>query len=270
MLAERPKKGSSVNKCLLLLLSMLVVFTAGCASVPRPSSIQSIQAPPLYQAWASVLAKHVDGEGRINFDALAKDRSELDQFVAYVYDNGPNNRPEFFRTPQSVLAFHINAYNALAMHKVLESGIPQTLAGFKKVTFFAFGKVQVGGQKISLYDYENRVIRSLGDPRIHVALNCMSVSCPRLPKEVFLPENVDALLDRESIRFFSEPRNVALDVPSKTVTLSEILKFYPGDFLAKAKSLIAYANLYRTEKVPEDYTVTFRPYDWTINRQPIR
>lgn len=247
-----------------------MVLATGCASVPRPINIQSTQAPPPYQAWALVLEKHVDGEGRINFDGLAKDRSELDQFVAYVYDNGPNNRPEIFSTAQSVLAFHINAYNALAMHKVLESGIPQSLAGFKKVTFFAFGKVQVGGEKISLYDYENKIIRSLGDPRIHFALNCMSVSCPRLPKEVFLPENVDAMLDRESKRFFAEPRNVALIELSKTVILSEILKFYPSDFLAKAKSLVAYANLYRDVKVPEDYTVAFRHYDWTINRQPTK
>jgi Protein of unknown function, DUF547 len=259
-----------VNKYAFVLLSFLLIFTTGCASVPRPSNLQSTQGPPPYQAWAKVLAKHVDSEGRIDFDALAKDRSELDQFVAYVYDNGPNNRAEFFRTPQSVLAFHINAYNALAMHKVLESGIPRSLAGLKKVTFFAFGKVQVGGEKISLYDYENKVIRTLGDPRIHVALNCMSVSCPRLPRDVFLPENVDALLDRESIRFFSEPRNVALDVQSKTVTLSEILKFYTSDFLSKATSLIAYANLYRSDKILEEYTVAFRPYDWTINRQPLK
>jgi Protein of unknown function, DUF547 len=257
-----------VNKYALVLLSLLLIFITGCASVPRPSNLQSTQGPPPFQAWAKVLAKHVDSEGRIDFDALAKDRLELDQFVAYVYDNGPNNRAELFQTPQSVLAFHINAYNALAMHKVLESGIPRSLAGLKKVTFFAFGKVQVGGEKISLYDYENKVIRTLGDPRIHVALNCMSVSCPRLPGDVFLPENVDALLDRESIRFFSEPRNVALDVQSKTVTLSEILKFYTSDFLSKAKSLIAYANLYRSDKLPEEYTVAFRPYDWTINRQP--
>jgi Protein of unknown function, DUF547 len=257
-----------VNKYRRLFLSSLLLFITGCASVPRPSSVQSAQMPP-YQAWSNVLTKHVDSEGRINFEALANDRSELDQFVAYVYDNGPNNRPELFPTPQSILAFHINAYNALAMHKILASGIPQSLEGLKKITFFAFGKVQVGGEKISLYDYEKKVIRTLGDPRIHVALNCMSVSCPRLPRDVFLPENVDALLDRESVRFFSEPRNVALDVQRKTVTLSEILKFYPSDFLAKAKSLTAYANLYRSEKIPEEYTVVFRPYDWTVNRQPL-
>ncbi len=248
--------------------ALALMFLAGCASVPRPSGVQSTAGSPPYQAWARVLDKHVDLEGRVNFAAVKNDRSDLDRFVAYVFDNGPNNRPELFPTPAAVLAFHINAYNALAMHKVIESDIPQSLAGLKKVTFFAFGKVQVGGKKISLYDYENKVIRALGDPRIHVALNCMSVSCPRLPKDVFLADTLDAQLDRESVRFFAESRNVTVNASTRTLVLSEILKFYTSDFLSKAPSLGAYVNLYRTVKVPTDYAVEFSNYDWTINRQP--
>ena len=163
----------------------LAAFLIGCASVPRPSlttfaTTGQASAPP-YDAWGRVLEKYVDNEGRIDFSGVANDRSDLDRFVAYVYDIGPNNRPELFPTAQHLLAFHINAYNALAMHKVIETGIPESLAVIKKIPFFALGMVRVGGMDISLYDYENNVIRALGDPRIHVALNCMSVSCPRLP-----------------------------------------------------------------------------------------
>jgi hypothetical protein len=252
----------------ILLVAFFLVVLTGCASVQRPSTDRTSEGPPPYQAWARVLDKYVDIEGRINFSAIEKDRADLDKFVAYIYDYGPNNRPELFTTPEAILAFHINAYNALAMHKVIETRIPHSLGGLRKVSFFAFGKVQVGGEKISLYNYENKVIRALGDPRIHFALNCMSVSCPRLPKDVFLPETVDAQLDRESIGFFMEARNVEVNLAARTVTLSEILKFYTSDFLAKAKSLVAYVNLYRIDKVPEDFLVTFSNYDWTINRQP--
>jgi Protein of unknown function, DUF547 len=254
------------------LIVIVSLFFAGCASVPRPTSVitasPSISKSPPYEAWGRVLAKHVDEQGRVNFAGVARDKVDLDQFVAYIYDTGPNNRPELFPTSAHVLAFHINAYNALAMHKVISTGIPQTLAGLRKVSFFAFGKVQVGGEQISLYDYENKVIRALGDARIHMALNCMSVSCPRLPRQVFLPATVNEQLDKEAVLFFNETRNVEVDDAAKLVTLSEILKFYPADFLAKAPSLIAYANLYRNSKIPETYAVQFRPYDWTINRWP--
>jgi hypothetical protein len=251
------------------LLAFLFALTlVGCASVPRPASTVAPASPPPYDAWARVLDKFVDAQGRVNFAAAAKDRADLDRFVAYVYDIGPNNQPQLFPSPQHVLAYHINAYNALAMHKVIETGIPQTLAGFKKVGFFVFGKVRVGGNDISLYDYENKVIRPLGDERVHVALNCMSVGCPRLPREPFLPEKLEAQLDRESKLFFNETRNVSTNDAAKTVTISEILDFFPGDFLAKAPTLIAYVNRYREIKVPEDYKVGFTKYDWTINRQP--
>jgi hypothetical protein len=256
----------------LIIIFMMALLNA-CASVPRPtaqasaSSVSSVSPPP-YDAWASVLEKFVDAEGRVNFSAVAKDRTNLDRFVAYVYDVGPNNHPELFPTKEHVLAYHINAYNALAMHKVIEAGIPNSFGGFKKVSFFAFGKVRVGGEDISLYNYENNIIRPLGDERIHVALNCMVVSCPRLPREPFLADKLDAQLNQESIKFFNEARNAFVDDANKTLIISEILKFYPEDFLAKSPSLLAYVNRYRSIKVPEDYSVKFRDYDWTVNKQP--
>ncbi len=229
---------------------------------------QSLPAEPPYTAWQRVLERYVDDLGRVNFAALAGDRADLNLFVAWVYDNGPNNHPERFPTRNHILAFHLNAYNALAMHKVLEAGVPTTLAGLRKIGFFYLGKLQVGGEAISLYDYENEIIRPLGDPRVHVALNCMSVSCPRLPRETFLPERVDEQLEREAKRFFNESRNVRVDNAKHVLWLSEILRFYTDDFLAVAPSLAAYVNRYREALVPENYEVEFIPYDWTINRRP--
>ena len=156
------------------------------------------------------------------------------------------------------------------MHQVIETGIPASLSGLTKVRFFALSKVAVGGQPISLYDYENKVIRALGDERVHVALNCMSVGCPRLPRAPFRAETLEADLQRESWWFFNEARNVAVDPARRVVRLSEILAFFPEDFLTKAPSLIAYVNRYRTEKIDETYRVEFIPYDWTVNRQHAR
>lgn len=258
-----------MKKTTQIWISLLAsLMLAGCASVPRPVVNSVPTTSPPYEVWARVLERFVDDQGRVNFAGVARDRADLDRFVAYVYDNGPNNRPELFPTPAHVLAFHINAYNALAMHKVVATGIPETNAGLRKVGFFFLGKVQVGGEPISLYDYENKVIRAFGEPRIHVALNCMSVSCPHLPREAFTAEKLEMQLEREAKKFFNEARNVAVDDAAKSFKVSEILKFYTEDFLANAPSLAAYVNRYRDVKVPEGYTLGFIEYDWTINRQP--
>lgn len=248
-------------------LIALSLFVSACATIPAPVISDKPQTEPR-QAWARVLNKFVDDQGRVDFVGLSKDRADLDRYVAWVYAVSPASQASLFHGPNEVLAYHLNAYNALAMYEILENGIPDSLSGFKKVRFFFLTKMQIGGEEMSLRTYENDIIRKLGDPRVHFALNCMSRGCPRLPRVPFDAATLDQQLDREARFFFSETRNARVDAASKTVYLSEILKFYTEDFLAKAPSLTAFANQYRTEKLPEDYSIEFTSYDWTVNQQP--
>ena len=120
---------------------------------------------------------------------------------------------------------------------------------------------------MSLYQYENNIIRKQNEERVHVALNCMSAGCPVLPQKAFQGKTLNVELDNLAKFFFNELRNVRIDSAQKTVYLSEILSFYTEDFLAKDKTLNAYVNRFRREenKVPLDYKVKFTPYDWTIH-----
>jgi hypothetical protein len=135
------------------------------------------------------------------------------------------------------------------------------------VRFFYRDRLLLGGERTSLYALENAVIRPMGEPRVHFALNCMARGCPRLPRVPFLADRLDVQLDDAARLFFSESRNVVLDRATRTVRFNEILRFYTRDFLEKAPSLIAYVNRYRPEPIPADWKVEFIPYDWTLNRQ---
>lgn len=235
---------------------------AGCTTlraVPSPRLVADDGA-----AWAQVLDHSVDSLGRVNFRGLQAMPHGLERAVALVADTRPDSLPN----DAARLAFHLNAYNTLAMFNVVRSGIPERLSLVDRVAFFKLTLVVVGGEAISLYDYENDVIRKLGDPRVHFALNCMAVSCPRLPRVPFDAARVDAQLDEAARLFFSEARNVTFDAGANLVRFSSILNFYPEDFLWVAPSLLAYANRYRAAPIPDSATVEFVPYDWTINRQP--
>ena len=74
-------------------------------------------------ATAAVLERHVDVQGRIDFRGLRDDDEALGQFVTWLADHGPLQTPEQFPRREDVLAYHINAYNALAMRGVLERGL---------------------------------------------------------------------------------------------------------------------------------------------------
>jgi hypothetical protein len=225
------------------------------------------QAADPYQPWARVLASHVNERGEVDFRAAAADKGSLDSFLDYVARVSPRSAPASFTSHDAKLAYYLNAYNALSMFNVIDSGFPQSLGAARRVVFFGVKRFAIGGERMSLYTLENDIIRPLGDERVHFALNCMSLSCPRLPREPFHPATLNKALDAEAKRFFAEPRNLQVVPEERLVRVSSILKFYREDFLAKSPTLIAYINRYRDGAIPEDYAVEFIDYDWTVNDQ---
>lgn len=241
------------------LVGMLAIFSPAAAEPGDPD-----------QAWGRVLARFVNQRGQVDFRGLARERADLDAFVAYVARVSPRSAPESFPDRQAKLAYYINAYNALAMLNVIDSGFPESLAGLTKIRFFGVKRFALGGERMSLYALENDVIRLLGDERVHFALNCMVVSCPRLPREPFTPANLDRQLDEEARRFFAEPRNLELAPDRRLARVSSLLEFYTEDFLAKSPTLTAYINRHAPVSIPPDYAIEFIDYDWSVNDQQRR
>jgi hypothetical protein len=232
--------------------------------------LSATPAAPL-DAWSSALTQFVDEQGRTDFDALAAGRRSLDEFVEYVARVSPATAPELFPRRADVLAYHLNAYNALAMKGVVDEGVSEGFASFfKRQIFFRLRKVTVGGRQMSLSTYENDVIRPLGEPRVHFALNCMVRSCPRLPQEAFSADELDAQLEAAAREFVNDTRHVRVDAAARSVRLSSIFDFYTEDFApdGERESLIAYVNRYRDEPIDPAFAIEFIPYDWTLNAQP--
>jgi hypothetical protein len=242
----------------------LLLCTA-CLTVRAPRVERGVEQPQAAAAWGRVLQQHVNPRGQVDFAALAKDPRDLDVFLDYVARTDPAQDPAAFPTPQDRMAHYLNAYNALSMYGVLQAGIPRTNAGLRKIRFFFLNRYRIGGRSQSLHRYE-KGIRALGEERVHFALNCMSVGCPTLPRVPFSGAALESDLDRQAREFFGNPIHLQLDPQQRAVRVSSILKFYTGDFLAHAGSLIEYINRYRAEPIPADYTVEFLPYDWTINQ----
>ncbi len=244
------------------LLALLFLATSGATPAPGPEALTIREWEDL---WTGVLSRHVDDAGRIDFSALAQDHADLDRVVAFVAAVDPVSQPQRFPDRTSRLSFYINAYNALAMYGVVQTGVPDSLSGLTKFTFFYLRTFPIGGKSISLYSFENDVIRPLGEERVHFALNCMVMSCPRLPRTAFSADEVDRQLDTAARTFMAEKRNVSVDPIRREVWLSAIFDFYTKDFLDHAPSLIAYVNRYRTEPIPFEFKVRFFDYDWTVN-----
>jgi hypothetical protein len=97
------------------------------------------------------------------------------------------------------------------------------------VRYFKLQDWPLDGRKISLYDLEHKVLRPLGDPRIHFAIICASRSCPFLRPRRTRPR-LDAQLDDQARQFVNDPFRNRFDKATKTAHLSEIFKWFEEDF----------------------------------------
>lgn len=254
---------SSNYRCLVL---CAVLVLSGCSSmVPVPTMDTTPSASAAQAAWSRVLATYVNAQGQVDFCALARAPADLETYVAWLANTDAGS----WSDRSARLAHYINSYNALSMFGVISAGLPETHAGLRKIRFFYWKTFTVGGRQLSLYSYENDIIRPLGEPRVHFALNCSAVSCPTLPDTAFTAQAVDQELDNEARKFINDTRHVHLDAQEQVLYLSEIFKFYREDFVpTHSPSLTAYVNRYRDTPVPLAYRVRFIPYDWTITAAP--
>lgn len=248
--------------------ALLFLVAGGCRTMRSPI------APPTPEEvsrgadggdLAEVLARYVDEDGRVDYEALRAEREPLDRYVAWLAAVGPRTRPELFPTDEARLAYWINAYNALVLFQVVERESLSSVGAIKG-RFFWWTCFEIDGGELNLLDLENEVIRGgFEEPRVHFALNCASVGCPRLPREPFEPERLEQQLAREAERFLRESRNVAVE--GDEVVLSELFEWFSEDFDGDPLAWIR-ANGPPLD-LPQDAPVRYRPWDWELN-EPVR
>jgi hypothetical protein len=145
-----------------------------------------------------------------------------------------------------------------------------------------FGVVQrvCGGEYLSLNQIEDDIVRGeFLDPRVHFALNCASLGCPRLPREAFRAPALDRQLDRETRRFLADPDHLRVDSARRTVQLSMVFQWYAPDFLRWLRetrglarpTVLDYVKLYAPPalagQIGAGYKLEYLPYDWRLNDQ---
>lgn len=250
---------------MILLWTMLSPATSGSA----PSEGFS------HDDWTIVLQRFVDGQGLVDYEGLARDPRTFERYVGSVERSSPETDPDRFPTPDHALAYYLNAYNALIFQGVLRRG-PETesvwsglISGY---AFFVRMDVTVGGERTSLKKLEDGIRKRFQDPRIHAALNCASLGCPRLPRRAFEAEGLSETLNAAMTEFVNDERNCAIDRARRTVTLSKIFDWFADDFVGERNdrdgALIDYVNRYRPReaRIPPAYTVEFAKYDKRINK----
>ncbi|MBZ0114607.1 MAG: DUF547 domain-containing protein, partial [Thermoanaerobaculia bacterium] len=171
-------------------------------------------------------------------------------------------------SPAEAKATWINAYNVLAVAMVVDN---YPLESIRDAGGRLFGRVwtqpagKVGGTTYTLDQIENDIIRPLGDPRIHAAIVCASVSCPDLATEPFTARKLDEQLDEGLRSFLANPAK-GLRVEGRTLKVSSIFDWFADDFKTSG-GVLAVLRKYAPAgtSIPEDPKLDYLTYDWQLN-----
>lgn len=259
------------------MMSALLLIGCGAESYIRQPSDE----PFSYQPWNAVLQQHVDSDGYVNYEGVKSD-SSFWRFVGMLNGAKPSQLGK-----QEQLAFWINAYNALTFQLICDN-LEKDGKKLASITDLAAGLVgavspltspwelevaEIEGKKMTLQQIEDDYVRNLGDERIHFAINCASISCPKLLRESWTAENMDRLYSEGRFSYLSNTAENRFS--GDTLYLSEIfVSFYPDDFKRAEGSVAKYVAKYwpnadeakKISEIPDD-DIQKLNYKWEIVSQ---
>jgi hypothetical protein len=240
------RRGASIAA--MRILALLLVLSA------RAASAQSAQS----EEWAAILRTYASDDG-FRYAALhasAQDRARLSRVVRDIGAYDPASL-----APPARLAFHIDAYNALVVHAVIERWPVESV--MRVPGFFDRVRHRVAGRDLTLNELEAEIVRGapFHDPRAHFALNCASRGCPGLATAPYSGSDLEARLVAQTRAYVRRTTRVERD----GVVLSRIFEWYAGDFPGGVRAFVGNAL---GRPLPSELPLRYSEYDWALNARP--
>lgn len=272
----------------LFLIFATTLLGLGCKADPTwsPSPEAAPQSTDYAEAFTNFLKDVLTPDGLVHYDRLA-DHPEWPAVVKGIEEfNFSLDAPD-----KEKLAFWLNAYNVHMLNKVAQRPGRDNVMGLDLGSVFFKTNIRVAGQTLTLDQIEHGILRegeaafarlrpAQFDPRIHVALNCAAVSCPRLWPEAFRAADLDAQLDRAMREFVNSPRHFRVE--NGKLVASKLLDWFGDDFDRAGKPagdfLLGYLDPNRPQADELRVLLEGRSakdlarqgadfeYDWSVNR----
>ncbi|NNE31484.1 MAG: DUF547 domain-containing protein [Winogradskyella sp.] len=254
-----------IRKIALIIIASIVytscISSQGVAFKEKPGNAYQDDVKNIinHSAWDKLLKNHVRDNGLVDYKGFQSDSEALNAYVEFLSNNAPKKSWPF----EEQLAYFINLYNANTIKLIVDhypvEGIKEvdaTISPFLKSFIF------IGDKKFSLADIEKGILQKMNEPRMHFAINCASISCPKLLKEAYTAENVDELMEKAAREFINSDKN---EISESRAKVSEIFKWYKNDFLVDASSIIEYINRYAEKKINSNVDLSYITYNWNLN-----
>lgn len=220
----------------------------------------NIHAQDFFATADAFFKQHVQ-QGKVDYEAIKNNPQQLNILLNTIADYSLQNKDVNHQK-----AFYINTYNLLVIKTIVDN-LPLN-SPMDKSDFFDGVYYIVQQQKMSLNQLEKGLIfKQFPDARLHFVLVCGAVGCPPITNFAYTPNDLNNQLEQQTQLAINHTNFVAVDSTKKNVTVSEIFNWYKKDFETDAESLIGFFNRYLNQKIPNNYSVKFSTYNWSLNTQ---
>ena len=256
-----------IHKLTLLLSTVLLSLTVSATTMVATSY------PDSNQLFTEMLQKHLTYTPTTStVDYASWKKQDALKLKTYLQSLEKVTSAEFEKmNRQQQMAFLINAYNAFTVQLILNhypvKSIKKIGGWFKSP--WKMKSFKLLGKERHLDWIEHEVLRpKYKDPRIHYAVNCASIGCPRLRNEAFNDKMLDIQLNEQQATFFADASRNRIDVKNKKLMVSKIFDWFEEDFTNLrsylAKQLTKNPQL-QTRIVKENWEIDFTDYNWNLN-----
>jgi len=170
------------------------------------------------------------------------------------------NTPTDIWTKEDKLSYWINAYNAMTVDLILRHYPIKSIKDIEKPWDQRHWKL--GNKWYNLNDIEHKILRKMNEPRVHFAMVCASVSCPKLLNQAFTSPNLDKQLTDVTKAFLND--STKNNLSQNSLKLSKIFQWFAKDFKENG-SLIDFLNQYSKTKISVKAKKDFKNYNWNLN-----
>ncbi len=168
---------------------------------------------------------------------------------------------------QKQKAFWINAYNFLTIELIIRENERQSIKNLGGLFTTPWQKHtwKFASQDYSLDHIEHKILRPMGDARIHFAINCASVSCPDLRTQSYRASALNQQLN-EQVKTTLTNKGKGLKTENNTIYTSKIFNWFAEDF--NDGDIKGWLKNY--ENIDKNAPLKFMKYDWSLNKTTTR
>lgn len=249
-------------------ISVFFIIALFVAPSCKVSKVKSDAQPISHEVWDGLLQEHVTDAGLVDYKGFIQDSAQLQQYLDLLSKHHPNDK-NWSRDER--LAYWINAYNAFTVELIVDNYPVKSIKDIKDGipfvnTVWDIKFIEIEGEEYDLNNIEHGIIRPrFEEPRIHFAVNCASISCPKLANRAYTADRLDAQLTKAAKDFLRDDGKNKIE--KDNIQISKLFTWYSGDFKTDGRTIIEYINQYAPLEVNSDAEVSYMDYDWGLNEQ---